>query len=133
MATHTKLNLLTDVEDQAQRFGIGDMLDARFAREALGCETTGVSLERVKPGQRVPFGHRHKRQEELYVVIRGSGRAAVGDEVLELAQWDALRVPARTWRNFEAGDDGLDLLAFGAPADGDPEEAEMQPGWWAGS
>ncbi|HYF25209.1 MAG TPA: cupin domain-containing protein [Baekduia sp.] len=132
MAVHTKVNLM-DLEDQAASFGFGELLEARFAREPLECVQTGLSLQRIKPGRRVPFGHRHQRQEEVYVVVRGSGRAAVGEDVIELRQWDVLRVVPEAWRGFEAGDDGLDVLAFGAPADGDRSEAETRPGWWAGT
>lgn len=128
--SHTRINLLTDVEDMAPQFGFDEALESRFARNPLGCEMTGLALEKVKPGRRVPFGHRHQEQEELYVVVRGSGRIAVGDEVLDVGPMDAIRVAPQTWRCFEAGPDGLDVLAFGAPSRDDPAEAEMQPGWW---
>ncbi|WP_205698503.1 cupin domain-containing protein [Conexibacter sp. SYSU D00693] len=132
MGSHaTKRNLLTDVEDQAAKHGMGAVLEGRFLREQLDAEGVGLSLQRIKPGQRVPFGHRHRRQEELYVVVRGGGRAKVEDEVLELGQWDVLRVAAAAWRGFEAGPDGLDVIAFGAPAGGDRSEAETEMGWWA--
>ena len=106
-------------------------IEARFAREPLGLEKSGVSLERLAPGVRMPFGHAHGEQEEVYVVIRGNARVKVGDEVLELSEMDALRVEHDVMRAFEGGSEGAEILAFGAPAVADrAAEAEMQPGWW---
>ena len=132
MGDYTKVNLKSDVEDQAPNFGLSPNLEARFARGKLELEKSGVSYQKVAPGFRVPFGHTHSQQEEVYVVLSGGGRAKVEDEVVELSALDALRVAAGTWRGFEAGDDGLELVAFGArcglsPSDND---AEQQPGWW---
>jgi quinol monooxygenase YgiN/mannose-6-phosphate isomerase-like protein (cupin superfamily) len=124
----TKTHLM-DVPDQAAQFGIGDHLESRFAREALGARATGLGLERIKPNCRIPFGHCHDAAEEVYVVVRGSGRANLDGEVVDLAEHDALRVAPHVMRNFEAGDDGLELLAVGPfhPGDG-----EITPGWWGG-
>lgn len=83
----------------------------------------------LAPGFRIPFGHKHPDQEEVYVVARGSGRIKVEDEIVELAEWDAVRVDKDTMRNVEAGPDRARLIAFGA-AD-DPLDAEMAPGWWS--
>lgn len=129
MAAYTHKNLESDVEDSAQKFGMGDVLEAHFAREALEATEFGLSLQRLKPRMRMPFGHRHARQEEVYVIVEGSGRLKIGDEVLELGQWDAVRVSAEAARAFEAGDGGLTLLAFGAPNTG-MGDAEQLPGWW---
>ena len=89
MAGYTKLILTDDVDDSAQKFGMGEVLEAHFAREAIEAQKFGLSLQRLKPNQRLPFGHRHEQQEEVYVVVAGSGRLKVEDEMLELAQWDA--------------------------------------------
>lgn len=129
MAAYTRKNLQSDVEDSAQKFGMGDVLEAHFARDALEATEFGLSLQRLKAGMRMPFGHRHAQQEEVYVIVEGTGRLKVGDEVLELRQWDAVRVSPETARAFEAGDRGLTLLAFGAPNTG-MGDAEQMPGWW---
>ena len=126
---YTVKNLL-DVEDSAQRFGLAPDLEARFARGDLGLERAGVSYQRLAPGCRSSFGHRHREQEELYVVLEGGGRAKLGDDVVELRRLDAVRVAPATMRAFEAGPDGLVLLAYGAPAV-DPADVEMAPGWWS--
>ena len=130
--SYTKVNLKNDVQDSAPSFGFAPNMEARFASGDLGLERSGVGYERLAPNFRVPFGHTHKEQEETYVVVSGSGRVKIDDEIVEFGQWDAFRVPAGVWRCFEAGADGCEILAFGAPHVDDPRsEAEMQPGWWA--
>jgi mannose-6-phosphate isomerase-like protein (cupin superfamily) len=124
----TKVNLAADVDDIAGANGI-EGLEAHFATDALGLQRSGVSLQRIEAGKRQPWGHRHEKQEEIYVIISGGGRAKVGDDVVELKPWDALRVSAGTMRSFESGTDGLELLAFGAPAG--PGEVEMVQNWWS--
>jgi len=124
---YTKRNL-RDVENAAPKFDMPSEMDARFARTPLEGETLGLSLMRLEPGFRIPFGHKHSGQEEVYVVVSGSGRVKVGDEVVELATWDAIRFDTDTMRNMEAGPEGIEYLAFGAGED--PLDAEMAPGWW---
>ena len=128
MASYTKKNL-RDVENQARKFDMPGEMDARFARTDLQGETLGLRIMTLDPGFRIPFGHKHPGQEEVYVVVRGSGRVKVDDEVVELRQWDAIRFDKDTMRNMEAGDDGIEYLAFGAGED--PLDADMVPGWWS--
>jgi mannose-6-phosphate isomerase-like protein (cupin superfamily) len=128
MATHTVVNLM-EVEDQAPKFGYAPNLESRFARKALELENSGLSHYRVAPGYRVPFGHRHAEQEEIYLVLSGSAVVKLDDEILELAQWDAVRIPAGVMRSFGAGPDGAEILAFGAP-NTDNADIEMEQGWW---
>jgi mannose-6-phosphate isomerase-like protein (cupin superfamily) len=129
VAGYTKLNLKDDVEDQGPNFGFEGKIEARMARVPLELEQSGVSYQRLAPNFRLPFGHTHKTQEEVYVLIAGSARAKVGDEVLELKPLDALRVHKDTMRSFEAGPDGAELIAIGAPHTG-PGDAEVAQGWW---
>jgi mannose-6-phosphate isomerase-like protein (cupin superfamily) len=126
MAGFTVINL-REVEDSAPKFGYTDH-SARFARGPLGLEKTGLSLQRLEPGLRGPFAHTHGEQEEIYVVVAGSGRMKGGDEVVELREWDAVRVGPGITRLFEAGDDGLEFIAFGAPSAGGMGDAEMVDG-----
>ena len=95
----------------------------RFARDALGSPELGVSRFTYEPGARMPWGHRHREQEEAYVVVAGSGRAKLDDEIVELAPWDVLRVAPAVIRSFEAGPEGLDVICIGGrkPEGGDSE------------
>lgn len=114
MGNYTVKNL-REVEDSAVKFGFAPDMSARFASGDLGLEKSGVSLQGLAPNKRGKFGHRHEQQEELYVIVSGSGRVKLDDDVVELRQWDAVRVPPEVVRQFEAGPDGLELIAFGAP------------------
>ena len=129
MAVYTVQNL-KQVENQAPNFGIGPELEARMARVPLELEQSGLSYQRLGPGFRVPFGHRHNVQEEVYIVVSGSMRAKLDDEVVDLKQWDALRVPKETMRSFEGGPDGAEVIAVGAPNTG-PGDAVVEQGWWS--
>jgi uncharacterized cupin superfamily protein len=92
------------------------------ARTALGAEQTGVTHFRLHPGKRSPFTHRHVEAEEVYVILAGSGRVKLDDEVADIRPLDAIRVAPQVARAFEAGPDGLEWLAFGPhhAADGEP-------------
>ena len=126
MSGHTIKNLL-EVEDSAAKFGFSPDMEARFARKDLGFEDHGISYQRLAPGVKQPFAHRHGDAEEVYVVVAGSGRVKVGDEIADVRQWDAIRVAPQTVRAFAAGPDGITFLAFGAHGTGD---AEQLPAEW---
>ena len=119
-ATYT-YKKLDEVNDSAPRFGMEELQEARFATGDLDAQDTGFSLHRVKPGKRQGFAHRHENAEEVYVVLSGEGRIKLDDEVRDIAALDAIRVAPAVARAFEAGDDGLELLAFGPRHEGDGE------------
>jgi quercetin dioxygenase-like cupin family protein len=127
MSGYTIVNL-KEVEDQAPNFGLSPDLEARFARVALDAEKIGVTYQRLAPNFRVPYGHKHKTQEEVFIVVGGSLRVRLEDTVEELKPWDAVRVSKETMRGFEAGPEGAEFIAIGAP--GGPGDAETTPGWW---
>ena len=128
----TLRNIKEDLEDIGSRFDGAPDLEFRSATVALELEKSGLSYQRVPPGYRFPYGHTHKKQEEVYVVLRGSGRMKVDDEIVELKEWDAVRVPPGTWRGYEAGPEGLEILVIGAPnLGGAPrEDVDGQRDWW---
>lgn len=128
MSGYTKQNL-SQVENQAPNFGMPSELDARFARTPLEGKSLGLSLMSLEPNFRIPFGHKHVGQEEVYVVTRGSGRINIEGEIVDVAEWDAIRFDKDTMRNVEAGSDGIEFLAFGAGDD--PNEVEMVQNWWS--
>ena len=130
--SYKKLNLKEDVQDSAVKFGYAPDMEARFPSQDLELEQGGMGYERYSPNFRVPFGHTHKGQEEVYVIASGSGRLKLDDDIVEVRQWDAIRVAPSVMRCFEAGPDGLEVVAFGAPKMENPaEDAEMRPGWWS--
>jgi quercetin dioxygenase-like cupin family protein len=112
---------LREVEDVAAKSGLGETGEARFPREVLGLQRTGFSHQRLRANKRQAFGHRHKEAEEVYVVLNGSGRVKLDDEVKAVGQLDAIHVQPGTARGFEAGPDGLEFLAFGPRVAGDVE------------
>jgi len=127
MSGYTIVNL-KEVEDQAPNFGLSPDLEARFARVALDAELVGLTYQKLAPNFHVPFGHKHKTQEEVYVVVSGSLRIKLDDEVKELGPWDAVRISKETMRGLEAGPEGVEIIAIGAP--GGPGDAETDPDWW---
>jgi mannose-6-phosphate isomerase-like protein (cupin superfamily) len=129
MAGYTKVTLKDDVEDQGPNFGYEGKIEARMARVPLELEHSGVSYLRLAPDFRIPWGHTHKTQEEIYVLVGGSLRAKLDDEIVELRPFDAVRVHKNTMRGFEAGPDGAEMIAIGAPHTG-PGDAQTVDGWW---
>jgi mannose-6-phosphate isomerase-like protein (cupin superfamily) len=130
MAGHTTANL-REVQNQAPNLGLSESdVELRMARVPLECSDCGVSYLRLAPGFRQPDGHSHRRQEEIYVLVNGSARIKVGDEVVELRPWDAIRIPPDSIRALEAGLDGAEFLAVGAPNTG-PGDGVVERGWWS--
>jgi mannose-6-phosphate isomerase-like protein (cupin superfamily) len=130
MGSYTKLNLKEDVEDQAPRFDMSPDLEFRVARGPLETENAAISYVRVAPNFRLPFGHTHNEQGEVYVLVGGSARIKLDDEVLDLRPFDAIRIHQDTMRNLEGGPDGAELILYGAPNAG-PGDVQMSPGWWS--
>lgn len=121
------LKKLTDVEDSAPAFGLGEVQEARFASYDLETEQTGLSHHCLRSGRRQGFAHRHHRAEEVYVVLAGSGRLKLDEEIVDVEAHDAIRVAPGVVRQFEAGPDGIEYLAFGARHEGD---GELLYDWW---
>jgi mannose-6-phosphate isomerase-like protein (cupin superfamily) len=122
MARFASVNLL-EVEDSMGDRAPG--MELRFGRKHLDSRDLGVSHVRYAPNLRVEFAHSHREQEEAYVVVAGSGRVLLDDEILELRQWDVVRVAPEVVRAFESGPDGLDIIAVGGPK---PEGGDGVPG-----
>lgn len=126
MADYTHKNL-SEVKDSAPGFGADEFQEARFAREDLEAEQTGLAHIKVKPGKRMPFGHKHDKAEEIYVVIAGSGRFKLDDEIIDVVELDAVRIAPEVGRCIEGGPDGISVLAVGAHHD---KDGEVLPNWW---
>ena len=126
MSAYTRRNL-EDVKDSAPQFGFGEVQEAHFASGDLKTQQTGVSFHRVKPGKRQGFAHRHDEAEEVYVVIGGSGRVKLDDDIVDLERLDAVRLAPGVTRQFEGGPEGIEILVFGARHEGDGETVDD---WW---
>jgi mannose-6-phosphate isomerase-like protein (cupin superfamily) len=124
--SYTKLNI-DNVEDMYAKYGMQDTGQARYLRADAGAESIGLSLYELRPGRRTGFAHRHKDVEEFYIVLSGSGRMKIDDEIFEVGRRDVVRVAPEAVREFEAGADGLEVLATGGHAEGDGETIEN---WW---
>jgi uncharacterized cupin superfamily protein len=124
---YAKTNL-RDVEDAAVKHGLSETQHARFPAAALGAEQTGMNLLELEPGRREAFAHKHKTAEEIYVVLSGSGRVKLDDELVDLQPLDAVRVSAGVTRAFEAGDHGIEVLIFGPHVESD---IELVDDFWA--
>ncbi len=118
MSRFATVNLL-EVENSVGERAPG--VEGRFGRKHLDSRDLGISHFRYEPNLRSPMAHSHREQEEAYVVVAGSGRVLLDDEVLQLRQWDVVRVAPEVVRAFEAGPDGLDIIAVGGPK---PEEGD---------
>ncbi len=129
---YTLRNLRDDPEDLGSNFDGPPDLEFRAATKLLGLERSGLTFQRIPRDYRFPYGHTHETQEEVYVVVDGGGRMAVDDEVFELRKWDAVRVPPGSWRGYEAGPDGLELIIIGAPNLGDDPRGDVEGSrdWW---
>jgi quercetin dioxygenase-like cupin family protein len=126
MSRFAKVNLL-EVEDSVGERAPG--IDGRFGRRHLDSRDLGISRFRYDPNLRSPFAHSHREQEEAYVVVGGGGRVLLDDEVVELRQWDVVRVAPEVVRAFEAGPDGLDLIAVGGPKPEDGDGVLGEAAW----
>ena len=129
----TLRNLREDVPDVGSIFDGAPHLEFRLATKALELEKSGLSHQSIPPDYRFPYGHTHQEQEEVFVVVGGSGRMKLDDEIVEVKKWDVVRVPPGTWRGYEAGPEGLEILVFGAPNLGENprDDVEGQRDWWA--
>lgn len=126
--SHTIKNL-REVDDMAPKFGYDAVQEARFCWRDLDAQDTGLALMRVKPGQRQAFAHRHDQAEEIYVIINGSGRIKLDDQIADVGPLDAIRIAPGVARALEAGDDGIEYLAFGPHREKDGEIIEDE-GFW---
>ena len=130
----TRTNLKQDLDDLGSNFDGSPDLEFRLATKALELEHSGLGYQRLPPNYRFPYGHTHHKQEETYLVLRGSGRMKLDDEIIAIDRWDAIRVPTGTWRGYESGPDGLELFVIGAPNLGENPRGDVEGkrDWWTG-
>lgn len=120
---------VSDVPDQGPNLGIAPNVEIRFLRNDLECKDCGVSYMRIAPNHRQRSGHRHKVQEEIYVLVSGSARVKAGDDVVELEPWTAIRVPNEKARSIESGSEGAEFVIVGAPNTGPGDAIDVEDHW----
>ncbi len=125
MSDYAIANLLQIDDSMAGRT---EGVEGRFGREHLGARDLGVSHWRYAPGQRL-FSHRHREQEEAYIVLSGSGRVRLDEEVRDVGRYDVVRVGPGVVRAFEAGPDGLELVVVGGPKADGPDGVPDDSPW----
>jgi mannose-6-phosphate isomerase-like protein (cupin superfamily) len=130
MSGYTVQNL-KEVENQGVHFGLDpNDMELRMAKDPLECANAGISYLKLGPGYRAPFGHTHKTQEEIYILISGSARVKLNDDVIDMKPFTAVRIAQETMRSYEGGPDGAEIIAIGAPRTG-PGDGDTVPGWWS--
>ena len=130
MAGYTVKNL-KEIENQGVKFGLDESdIELRMAKDPLECTGCGISYLKLGPGYRPPYGHTHKTQEEIFVLVNGSARMKLGDEVEEMKPFTAVRVSPETMRGYEAGPEGAELIVIGTPKTGGGD-ADTVEGWWS--
>lgn len=117
MANYTVVNL-RELENMALKYGHDRDMEARFATKPLQLQHSGLGFQKILPGRAIPFKHKHEKQEEVFIVLSGSGWILLDEEKIELKPWDAVRVPPEVVRTVGAGSDGLEMIIIGAPYDG---------------
>jgi uncharacterized cupin superfamily protein len=105
---------------------------------ALGAEQVSVNIRtlaphtaHVPPGGDPTRGHSHRTIEEIYVVLSGRLAAKLGDDVVELERWDAVRIPPQTARAVRNNsDEEAALLMVSVRVDDHAAESNAHEGFW---
>jgi len=98
-------------------------------RRALGVESFGINLLTLRPGERGRV-HRHRTQEEVYVVLQGTLTVELEDGPQELAAREAIRVPAHVRRRLQnTGDETVVLIALGGAGQHAGRDGEAFVDW----
>ncbi|MFL5830539.1 MAG: cupin domain-containing protein [Solirubrobacteraceae bacterium] len=99
----------------------------------LGTEQVAFThrLMPAKSGGKGSYGHRHKTQEELYYVIRGTLEFKLGDDVVEVHDGTAVRVAPATVRSiWNDGPDDAELVICSVRLDDASADGELVEGFW---
>ena len=113
MPDYTIINL-HELENMALKYSHDKDMEARFATKPLGLQKSGLGIQKVLPGRKIPFKHKHEEQEEVIIIVAGNGKIELDDEIIELKTWDAVRVSPEVIRTVEAGPDGIEIIIVGA-------------------
>lgn len=117
---------------------VGDILgdypgEMRMLTGALGSEQVAITHRRMPrhTGGKGGYGHRHKTQEEIYLVVSGELEFKLGDDVVVVGPWTAVRVPPDTVRSvWNEGTEDAHLVIVSTKIDDPRADAETVPDFW---
>lgn len=99
-----------------------------FIGEKLGLTGCEVSLNRLPAGKNMPFVHAHTKNEELYIVLRGTGTFFVDGEEFPIQEGSLVRVSPQGERSWKAGAEDLYFICIQAEA-GSLTQATLEDGF----
>lgn len=102
-------------------FDFDDLPWLTSPRKPLELAAVALGLIRLPPNEGYTFTHSHRQQEEVYIVIEGSGSIAVNDSLVELARGDLIRVSPAARRALKANGEGLFVICAGGVPMGFPK------------
>lgn len=73
----------------------------QFVKDATGATSCEISFGTLPTGGSVPFFHSHKENEENYIILSGSGKFQVNDDVFDIAEGSVIRVATNCDRNIK--------------------------------
>ena len=120
---------LEDVEDWLGDYP-GEMRGITYA---IGAEQVAITYRRMPQhtGSKGSYGHRHKTQEEIYFVVAGRLQFKLGEDVIELGEHEAIRVPPQTWRGIWNDEpDDAELIIVSTRVDDPSGDGETLEDFW---
>ena len=130
MASYVVVSRDEATDWMAEYPGFGEM---RSYTDAMGTEEVAFTWRLMPPGTggKGSYGHRHRDQEEVYFVVRGTVQFKLGDDVVEAGPHTAVRVPTDVFRSVHNdGPEEAELVICAKRARGDEAESDMQDDFW---
>ena len=89
---------------------IGDLINLEnektFLHDALELTSCEISINTVPKGFKVPFNHKHKQNEEVYIVLNGEGAMTIDGEAVKVKEGSVVKVAPEAARTIENTGDG---------------------------
>lgn len=107
--------------------------EMRFLTRPLGSEQVAVTYRRMPPqtGGKGSYGHRHRTQEEIYVVMSGRLQFKLDDEIVDVDPCTAVRVAAETARSvWNDGPEEVELIIVSTRTEDLRADVERVPDFW---
>jgi len=71
-----------------------------FVKELLGLTSSEISFNIMKPNSSIPFIHKHRENEEIYIIIKGTGQILLNDTTYKIENGSIIRVSPDTERTI---------------------------------